>query len=100
MTSSRIRSGRCLAATTSACSPLAAVTVLYPAAPSSCARRSTLSGSSSTTSTVTASAAKVPLHLLEQERLVDRLHQEIVAAAGAGPLLVGAHRARREHDDW
>src|SRR5207244_5379405 len=60
--------------------------------------RSTLSGSSSTTSTVAPSAAKVPLELLEQEVFVDRLGEEIVAAARARALLVAAHRARREHD--
>src|SRR4051812_32769225 len=98
ITSSRMRSGRDFSATTSACSPVAAVTVRYPAVPSSWATRSTLSGSSSTTRTVAPSAAKVALEFLEQERLVDRLRQEIIAAAGARALLVGAHGPRREHD--
>src|SRR5438445_441197 len=58
----------------------------------------TMSWRISSTSTVAPSAAKVPFELLKEEVLVDRLGEEIVAAARARALLVAAHRARREHD--
>src|ERR1051325_178961 len=98
ITSSRMRSGRHFSARTSACSPLGAEIVLCLPAPSSCSRRSILSGSSSTTRTVALSAAKVTRQLLEEQIFVDGLGEEIVAAAGARALLVAAHGVRRERD--
>src|SRR6267142_3827103 len=98
MTSSRIRSGCLFTQISIACSPLGAERVMYPALPSSCTSRSTFSGSSSTISTVAALVAKMPRQFVEQQILVDRLGEEIVAAARARPLLVAAHGVGREHD--